>query len=144
MKKRMIRSIILFSLTLVALLVFIGLYVDETHRVQETYRLQYRTNLTHVAEDIESYLNNEGDLDLRYSRIISDMSAANAFIFLLENNEDKKKTINELHTCLIKYPEQMKGKLAEMETAIGDILADLDQGYAEAAEIVASVDKKGH
>jgi hypothetical protein len=38
----------------------------------------------------------------------------------------------------------MKGKLAEMETAIGDILADLDQGYAEAAEIVASVDKKGH
>ncbi len=144
MKKRMIRSIILFSLTLVALLVFIGLYVDETHRVQETYRLQYRTNLTHVAEDIESYLNNEGDLELRYSRIISDMSAANAFIFLLENNEDKKKTINELHTCLIKYPEQMKGKLAEMETAIGDILADLDQGYAEAAEIVASVDKKGH
>lgn len=144
MKKRMIRSIILFSLTLVALLVFIGLYVDETHRVQETYRLQYRTNLTHVAEDIESYLNNEGDLDLRYSRIISDMSAANAFIFLLENNEDKKKTINELHTCLIKYPEQMKGKLAEMETAIGDILADLDQGYAEAAEIVASVNKKGH
>ena len=144
MKKRMIRSIILFSLTLVALLVFIGLYVDETHRVQETYRLQYRTNLTHVAEDIESYLNNEGDLELRYSRIISDMSAANAFIFLLENNEDKKKTINELHTCLIKYPEQMKGKLAEMETAIGDILADLDQGYAEAAEIVASVNKKGH
>ena len=144
MKKRMIRAIILFSLTLIALLVFIALYVDETRRVQETYRTQYRTNLTKVLEDIESYQNSEGDFELRYARLISDMSAANAFIFLLNDYESQQKTINEVHTCILKYPEQMKEKLPELETAVQDILADLDQGYTEAAELVKSVDKQGH
>ncbi|MBR4200408.1 MAG: hypothetical protein IKQ91_03910 [Oscillospiraceae bacterium] len=140
----MIRAIILFSLTLIALLVFIALYVDETRRVQETYRTQYRTNLTKVLEDIESYQNSEGDFELRYARLISDMSAANAFIFLLNDYESQQKTINEVHTCILKYPEQMKEKLPELETAVQDILADLDQGYTEAAELVKSVDKQGH
>ena len=144
MKKRMIRAIILFSLTLIALLVFIALYVDETRRVQETYRTQYRTNLTKVLEDIESYQNSEGDFELRYARLISDMSAANAFKFLLNDYESQQKTINEVHTCILKYPEQMKEKLPELETAVQDILADLDQGYTEAAELVKSVDKQGH
>ena len=75
----MIRALILFGITFLALLVFIALYIDETRRVQETYHRQYRTNLQKVSEDIQSYVNADGDLDLRYTRIVSDMSAANAF-----------------------------------------------------------------
>lgn len=144
MKRRMIRAIILFLITFVAMLVFIALYIDETKRVQETYRKQYKTNLNTVIEDIDSYANGEGDLELRYMRIVCDMSGANSFAFLLNDLEDEKKTINEITTCLIKYPEQMKGKLPELKTALSDILADLDKGYEETAAIVESVDKKGY
>jgi phosphate uptake regulator len=144
MKRRMIRAIILFVITFIALLVFIALYIDETKRVQETYRRQYHTNLTKVSEDIQSYINGEGDWDLRYVRIISDMSAADSFAFLLEMPEKQKRTVNEITTCIMKYPEQMKEKLEELDKAINDMNAELDKGYDEAAAIVASVEKKGH
>jgi uncharacterized protein YoxC len=144
MKRRMIRAIILFLITLVALIVFIALYVDETKRVQETYRRQYRTNLEKVSEDIESYKNGEGDHELRYMRIVSDMSAANSFAFLLDDFEEKSIIVNELATCIMKYPEQMKTKLDDMDKAVKDILDELDKGYDEAKAVVSSVDKKGN
>lgn len=144
MKRRMISAIVLFLITFVALLVFIALYMDEVKRVQETYKKQYRTGLQDVITDIESYKNAEGDLELRYMRIVSDLSGANAFVFLIEDLDEEKKTINEVSTCLIKYPEQMKGKLDELETAINDILENLDKGYDEAQALVDSVDKKGY
>lgn len=144
MKRRMIRAIILFIITFIALLVFIALYMDEKKRVQETYRKQYRTNLSHVAEDIDSYANAEGDHELRYMRIVSDMSSANAFAFLINSFEEKQITVNELTTCTMKYPEQMKEKLDDMRQALSDIIDDLDKGYEEAEAVVSSVDKKGY
>lgn len=144
MKRRMISAIILFLITFVALLVFIALYMDEVKRVQETYKRQYRTGLDDVITDIESYKNAEGDLDLRYMRIVSDMSSANAFGFLIEDLDEEKKTINEVSVCLIKYPEQMKEKLDELETAVNDILDDLDKGYDEARALVDSINKQGY
>ena len=141
MKRRMISAIVLFLITFVALLVFIALYMDEVKRVQETYKLQYRTGLNDVITDIESYKNAEGDLELRYMRIVSDMSGADAFAFLMD---EEKKIINEVSTCLIKYPEQMKEKLDELETAVNDILDDLDKGYDEARELVDSINKQGY
>ena len=144
MKRRMISAIILFLITFVALLVFIALYMDEVKRVQETYKRQYRTGLNDVITDIESYKNAEGDLELRYMRIVSDMSGANAFGFLIEDLDEEKKTINEVSVCLIKYPEQMKEKLDELETAVNDILDDLDKGYDEARALVDSINKQGY
>lgn len=143
MKRRMIRAIILFLITFVALIVFIALYIDETKRVQETYRKQYKTNLVKVSQDIDSYTNGEGDLELRYMRIVNDMSAANAFKFLIDSPEEEKRTINEITTCLMKYPEQMKEKLGDMKNALDDIIEDLDKGYDETQKVVDSVDKKG-
>lgn len=144
MKRRMISAIILFLITFVALLVFIALYMDEVKRVQETYKRQYRTGLHDVITDIESYKNAEGDLELRYMRIISNMSSANAFAFLIDDLDEEKKTMNEVSVCLIKYPEQMKGKLDELETAVNDILDDLDKGYDEAQALVDSINKQGY
>ena len=147
MKRRMISAIILFAVTLVALLVFIGLYIDETKRTQEKYYIQYTANLSHVSEDIDSYLNAEGDIDFRYVRLISDMSSADSFAFLLDRlSDDRKKTINELHACIMRYPEQMQTeeKLTEVKKAVEDILAELDQGYEEAQALVDSIDKQGH
>lgn len=144
MKRRMISAIVLFLITFAALLVFIALYMDEVKRVQETYKRQYRTGLKDVITDIESYKNAEGDLELRYMRIVSNMSSANAFAFLIDDLDDEKKTMNEVSVCLIKYPEQMRGKLDELETAVNDILDDLDKGYDEAQALVDSINKKGY
>ena len=144
MKRRMISAIILFLITFVALLVFIALYMDEVKRVQETYKRQYRTGLEDVVTDIESYRNAEGDKELRYRHILSDMSGANAFAFLIDDLDDEKKTMNEVGVCLLKYPEQMSGKLDELETAVQDILDDLDKGYEEAQALVDSINKQGY
>ena len=144
MKRRMISAIILFLITFIALLVFIALFIDETKRVQETYRKQYKTNLTKVITDIDSYIDGEGDMELRYMRIVSDMSAANSFVFLIEDFDEEQKTINEVNACLMKYPDQMKTKLEELKTALSDVLDDLDKGYDEVSAVVDSVDKQGN
>ena len=147
MKDRMIRAIVLFVLAFIALLIFIGLYIDETHRVQETYRIQYYTYLTKTNESIDSYLDAEGDLPLRYRRILADMTSAQNFGFLLDEiSEEHKRNLTELQACLMKYPEQMqeKEKLEAMRKAVTDISQNLDKGYDEAAELVDSIDKKGY
>ncbi len=144
MKRRMVGAIILFSVTFIVLIIFIALYVDETHRVQETYRTQYNTNLKHASEAIDAYLKGEGDYDMRYTRIISDMSSANSFAFLIEDFKDEQKTINEINSALIKYPEQMKGNLEELKEALDDMAANVDRGYTRANKLIDSLDKKGN
>lgn len=144
MKGKLVTTIILLIVTFIALLVFIGLYIDETRRVQSTYRKQYMTELRHVSGEIEGYMNTEGGYDTRYSMLIGYMSSAASYAFLLDDFEDKQKIINEVNTCLIKYPEQMKDKLPELKDAVDHILDELDKGYEEAAEIVGSIDKKGY
>lgn len=147
MKKRMIRAIVLLVIALIALLVFIGLYIDEKHRVQETYRTQFNSYLVKASGSIDSYMNAEGDLPLRYRRILSDISCAEGFAFQMTGlTEDQKRSFNELHACLLKYPEQMQQeeKLTAMRTAVTDMSQNLDKGFDEVADIVASIDKKGY
>ena len=147
MKRRMISAIILFLITLIAMLVFVGLYIDEARRTQETYYTNYTTNLSHVSSDIDSYIGADGDLDFRYMRIVSDMSSADSFAFLLDDlSDERKKTVNELNACIMRYPEQMRAesKLTELKTAVDDIIAGVDKGYEEAQALVDSVDKQGH
>ena len=139
----MISAIIVAIVTLAALLVFIGLYIDETKRVQETYRKQYKINLAHVTEDLDSYINSEGDKDMRYTRLISDMSSVNSFAFLIDDFTEQQKAMNQINTALIKYPVQMKEKLEELREIVKDISNDLDKGYDNAFKLVDSLDKKG-
>lgn len=146
MKRRMVTAILLFLLTLIALLVFIGLYIDETHRVQETYRAQFNNYLVKTSSSIDSYLDAEGDLPLRYRRILSEFSSANSFAFVMTGlTDEQKRTVNELQTCLMKYPEQMQDKerLKQTKTAVIDMSQNLDKGFEEASKVVASIDKKG-
>ena len=143
MKRRMITAIVLLIITLIALVIFIALFVDESRRIQETYRRQFTTELRHVNEEISIYQKAEGDLDYHYTRITVYMANAGSYAFLIDNFTDKQIIINEISTCLIKYPQQMKGKLEDLQTAITDILADLDKGYDEAKAIYESVDLKG-
>ena len=147
MKKRMIRAFALFGVTFVTLLVFIGLYIDETRRVQETYRTQFISNLSHTSKSIEDYLDAEGDFELKYRRILSDMSSADSFAFLLDNlTEQQKITVNQLHSCLLKYPEQMKKqeRLEALQQAVTDLQSNLDKGFEEADALIATIDLKGH
>ena len=146
MKKRMIRAIVLLVIALIALMTFIGLYIDQKQRVQETYRIQFHAYLEKASAAIDSYLDAEGDLPLRYRRILSEVSSADAFAFIMTGlTEDQKRAFNQLHACLLNYPEQMqeKPRLEDMRTSINDIHDDLDKGFIEASAIVASIDKKG-
>ena len=146
MKKRMIRAIVLLVIALIALMTFIGLYIDQKQRVQETYRIQFHAYLEKASAAIDSYLDAEGDLPLRYRRILSEVSSADAFAFIMTGlTEDQKRAFNQLHACLLKYPEQMqeKERLEDMRTAVNDIHNDMDKGFIEASAIVASIDKKG-
>ena len=144
MKRKMVSAIIFSIITLIGMLVFIGLYIDETKLVQQTYKEQYHTSLKQVSSDITSYLNAEGDKEMRYTRIVSDMSNADSFAFLLQDFTEKQKIVNELSTCLLKYPEQMTEKLSDVQKAVDDMRQDLDKGYEEAQAIVDSVNKKGN
>ena len=146
MKRRMIWAIVLFLITLLALLIFIGLYIDECNRVQETYRTQFNSYLVKATSSIDSYLNAEGDLPLRYRRILSDVSSADSFAFVMTGlTENQKRAINELHAFLLKYHEQMQEEknLKAARTALTDMSQNLDKGFDEAVELVAAIDKKG-
>ena len=76
MRQKMVRAIVISIILAIALTVFVALYVSETRRVQETYRAQYDKALINVLEDIHSYQNADGDFELRYRMIVSDMSVA--------------------------------------------------------------------
>lgn len=145
MKKKMIAAIFALLITLSALAVFIALYMDERKRVQQTYYEQYLKCVETTIQDIDSYNNAEGDLEFRYRRIVADMSSVNSFAFLIDDlGVEHKKTINEFYTIYLKYPEQMSGKMEEARKALEDINANLDKGYDEADELIASIYLKGN
>ena len=144
MKAKMITSIVICIAALAGLFVFIGLYMDKSEEVRKTYIAKYMENLSAASEEIDTYLENGKDLPTRYNIIISDMGAARSLVFLIDDYTDEQKAINELHYCLVKYPEQMQGKLEDVKKALDHITENLDKGYREVNEIVDSVDKMGN
>jgi hypothetical protein len=124
--------------------VFAGLYSEETKKTREAYITEYEINLQNAVDEIDKYIERQTDYDLHYNMVISDMGAARTLIFLIDDYTEQQKTINELHYCFVKYPEQMSGKLEEASQALNDILDHLDKGYDEAQAIVDSIDKKGN
>ena len=150
MKRKMITAIVWAIILLIALLVFIGLYIDKSREIKERYRQQYRQNISNAADEIDTYLDTKIDYDMHYKMLVSDMGAARSFIFLLEDDDDTKnnmaenqKAVNELHYCLVKYPEQMKTRLEAVSRALKDVYDDLDKGYDEMRAVVDSVNKLG-
>lgn len=144
MKAKMVTAFIMLFAALAGLFVMTGLYIDKSQEVQDTYKDKYKQNLESTVEEIDTYLKNEKDFELRYNMIISNLGAARNMVFLIDGYTEEQKTINELHYCYIKYPEQMKDKLKDTKTALEHIIQNLDKGYDEADKIVGSVDKLGN
>lgn len=143
MKAKMVTAILIAVAALIAVFIFAGLYYDERQKTRLAYIDQYEYNISQAADEIDKYLEKQTDYDIHYSMVLSDMGTARSMIFLIDEYTDKQKTINELHYCFVKYPEQMSGKLEEASKALHDIADHLDKGYKEAQEIVDSIDKKG-
>lgn len=143
MKMRMITAICIAVAATIAAFIFGGLYYERTKENRLEYIEKYEYNITQAAKEIDTYLKKQTDYDLHYNMVLSDMGAARSLVFLVSDYTDKQKIINELHYCLVKYPEQMKSKLKEVSTALKDIANHLDKGYTKAQEIVDSIDKKG-
>lgn len=146
----MIAAIIWSFIMLIALLVFIGLYIDKSKEITDRFRSQYKQSIADAADEIDTYLDTKVDYDMHYKMLISNIGAARSFIFLLEEDDDKKnnmtenqKAVNELHYCLVKYPEQMKTKIEDVSKALHDVYDNLDKGYDEMRAIVDSVNKMG-
>lgn len=143
MKRKMVRAVIISIITLVALAVFIALYLDEKKKVQQTYHDQYEKTLKTVLTDIQGYEKAEGDLEFRYRRIVADMNTAASFLFLMDDHVEEKKTMQECYTVLLRYPVQSRELLEKIEEAINHVLEGMDKGYEEVEAIVESIDKKG-
>ncbi|MGN0629830.1 MAG: hypothetical protein ACI4JN_00745 [Ruminococcus sp.] len=144
MKIKMTIAIVICILSVIGMFVGFGLYADEKERTQITYHDKYIQNLTEAAIEIDTYLETNKDLQLHYNMLLSDIGAARNMVFVLDDfSEEKQKTINTFHYCLVKYPEQMQGKLQEIYTAVDDVSANLDKGYDEMNNIIESLDLLG-
>ena len=148
MKRKMITAIIWSIILLIALLVFIGLYVDKSKENEDKFKTQYKNCLADAAEEIDTYLDRQIDYEMHYNMVISELGSARSFLFLIDDDSEKmtenQKTVNELHYCFVKYPQQMKSKLAEVSQAFKDVYDNLDKGYDEMQAVVDSVDKMGN
>lgn len=144
MKAKMITAIIVAFVSVFSIFVFAALYVDQSQKNRLEYIGQFEKNILNAAEEIDKYYEKNTDYDLHYNMIISDVGAARAMIFMVEEYTDKQKIINEIHYCLIKYPEQMKEKLPEVSKAFHDIANHLDKGFEEVQKITDTIDRLGN
>lgn len=144
MKAKMITAIIVAVVSVFSIFVFAALYVDQSQKNRLEYIGQFEKNILNAAEEIDKYYEKNTDYDLHYNMIISDVGAARAMIFMVDEYTDKQKIINEIHYCLIKYPEQMKEKLPEASQAFHDIANHLDKGFEEVQKITETIDRLGN
>ena len=144
MKAKMITAIIVAFVSVFSIFVFAALYVDQSQKNRLEYIGQFEKNILNAAEEIDKYYEKNTDYDLHYNMIISDVGAARAMIFMVDEYTDKQKIINEIHYCLIKYPEQMKEKLPEASQAFHDIANHLDKGFEEVQNITDTIDRLGN
>ena len=144
MKAKMITAIIIAAASLIAAFIFAGLYSDQKKQNHLDHIDQYEKNLAQAADEIDNYLEKQTDYDLHYNMVLSDLGAARSMIFLISDYTEEQKTINEIHYCFVKYPEQMKDRLKESSEAFRDIAGHLDKGYDEVSEIINSIDKLGN
>lgn len=144
MKAKMITAIIIAALSVIAIFVFAGLYFDQREKNRLEYIGQFEESISAAAEEIDKYLEDNVDYDLHYDMAISNLGAARAMIFMVDDYTEKQKLINEIHFCFIKYPQQMKDRLPEVSQAFHDIVDHLDKGYEEVQLITESVDKLGN
>ena len=143
MKAKMVTAIFIALAAVIAVFVFAGLYFDQRRMNRLEYIDQYENNILLAAEEIDKYNEKQTDYDLHYNMVLSDLGAARAIIFLIDDYTEKQKIINELHYCFVKYPNQMREKLDDSSKALHDIADHLDKGYDEAKEIVDSINKLG-
>jgi len=145
MKRKMIRAIVIAIFLAIALIVFVALYIDQSRRVQETYRTQYQKAIEDVVYDLDDYGTAEGDYELRYRMIVGDMSNVNEFAFLLEDFEEEQKSINSLYTCFLKYPQQMQEKIEDVKKVLENIMnASNKDSYEKIDKFVDTINLKGY
>ena len=118
MKAKMITAIVIAILSLFAIFVFARLYFDQRQNNRLEYIAQFEESISQAAEEIDKYIEKKTDYDLHYNMVISDLGAARAMIFMVDDYTEKQKVINEIHYCFIKYPEQMKEKLPDRKSVV--------------------------
>ncbi len=143
MKAKLVSTIITLVISLIALLVFIGLYIDEVGKTEETYKKQYIGCVRSAYDDIDDYIKIGTDLEMRYNLIISDIGSARTVAFLIKDYEKQQIAMNELNFCIIKYPEQSIKNLDSIRKALNDIIENKHDGYEKLETVVNSIDKKG-
>ena len=67
-----------------------------------------------------------------------------SFSFLMDSQLDVHKSINELYTVFLMYPEQMDKRMAEIRKILEDINTAENDAYDKLQEFIESIDKKGN
>lgn len=144
MRRKMWRAITLFIMTLIALVVFIALFISERQRIQQTYAEKYNRSMETFLYDMDDYLNAEADFELRYRMIVSDAANMSAFAFLREDFEEEQKSVNALYTAILKYPEQMGERMSEIREIVDGIRNYEKGAYDKLNEFIDSINLKGY
>lgn len=144
MKAKMITAILIAIMSLFAIFVFARLYFDQLQKNRLEYIGQFEKSISQAAEEIDKYTEKKTDYDIHYNMVISDLGAARAMIFMVDDYTEKQKVINEIHYCFVKYPQQMKEKLTDASQAFHNIADHIDSGYDELRLITESVNKLGN
>ena len=136
MKAKMITAIIIAAASLIAAFIFAGLYSDQKKQNRLDHIDQYEKNLAQAADEIDNYLEKQTDYDLHYNMVLSDLGAARSMIFLISDYTEEQKTINEIHYCFVKYPEQMPEQFVKIyetdgvDRAVCDYIAGMSDTYS--------------
>ena len=144
MKSKMVTAIVIAFAMLIAAFVFAGLYYDQIKLNRQEYIDEYEKNLAEAADEIDVFLEKQTDFELHYNMALSDLGAARAMIFKIDDKTEEQKAINEILFCFVKYPVQMRERLGESSQAFHDIADHLDKGYDEVRAIVDSIDRLGN
>lgn len=143
MKRKMIRAILFMLMSIIALVVFIALYIGETYRVQETYRSQFDKALDSAIQQVQEYEDADGNFERRYRMIFAEITNLNTFSFLIKDKTEEHKRINELYTVFLMYPEQTASRMGEIEKLLEDIKSSEKDAYDNLKQFIESIDKKG-
>lgn len=144
MKRKLVTTIVIMFIVVIALFVFIALYVDEVRKTEETFKKHYKLCVSSASENIDLYFSKGTDLDMRYNMIMSDVAAARTIVFLIKDYTEEQKAMNELHSCFVKYPDQTAEKLEEIGDALDMVTSGEENCYDRLNEIIDSYDKKGY
>ncbi len=145
MKRRWEITLVLVGILVIGLLLFIKLYVDETHETLRQYNTVFTKNITDAQDILKDYSEETFDAETKYATASTQIGIAREMLFLADAQEERQVSMNELYYAFVKYPQQMPEYCPQVAQAFEQINSGQEeQGYEAIDNVVAHIDKLGY